>query len=134
MIAGAGAAEVASAETAMSITGSIDAVSFYGATLLFRSKTAVRFYFNGDISECTVSAGTVKEAADGMYYVEIADIAPQSLDESITLTVQMGEQSIVVVYGPMNYIERMSEKGSADLQQLLKAMYNYYLAAVAYAG
>ena len=135
LIAGAGAAEIDSSNvTDMSVSGTVEGVSFYGASLLFKSKTAVRFYFTGDISECTVSAGTVKQAADGKYYVEIEGIVPQDLSQSITLTVQSGEQSIVVVYGPMNYIERMSEKGSAGLQQLLKAMYNYHLAAVEYAA
>ena len=33
------------------------------------------------------------------------------------------------LYGPMNYIVRMSEKGSVELQNLLKALYNYHLAA-----
>ena len=78
--------------------------------------------------------GTIKEAGDGKYYVEIGGIAPQSLNEAITLTVTSGEQSISVTYGPMNYMERMSEKGSENLQLLLKAMYNYYLAAAAYVG
>ena len=135
LIAGAGAADIdASNVPAMSVSGAISGVQFYGASLLFQSKTAVRFYFTGDISECTVNIGTVKEAADGKYYVEIGEIAPQSLNDIITLTVTSGVESISVVYGPMNYMERMSEKGSEDLQLLLKAMYNYHIAAAEYVG
>ena len=134
LIAGAGAAQIDTSNVpAMNISGEIDGIGFYGASLLFKSKTAVRFYFTGDISECDVSVGTLGES-NGMYYIEIGEIAPQSLDEAITLTIQSGEESITVTYGPMNYMERMSEKGSEDLQLLLKAMYNYHIAATEYVG
>ena len=40
--------------------------------------------------------------------------------------------TLTVTYGPMNYIVRMNEKGSDALKTLLKALYNYHLAAKAY--
>ena len=64
--------------------------------------------------------------------LEIADILPQDLDDQITLTVidpQGG--TISVTYGPMNYIVRMNAAGNGDLKNLLKALYNYHLAAKA---
>lgn len=140
LIAGAGTAQIDTSNVPdMSISGTIDGIRFYGASLLFKSKTAVRFYFDADssINDCSFMVGEktythVLKESDGLYYVEINDIAPQSLNESITLDVVCGDQSICVTYGPMNYMERMSEKGSEDLQLLLKAMYNYHLAAINY--
>lgn len=62
-----------------------------------------------------------------------------------TLTVTMGAASpgwqfsifdaegneISVTYSPMNYIVRMNANGSDSLKALLKALYNYHLAAKA---
>ena len=134
-ITGAGAAQIdASKVSAIEASGAINGVHFYGASLVFRSKTAVRFYFVGDISKYTVSHGVVEMAANGLYYVEIGEIEPQSLDDTVTLTVTSSEESVTVAYSPMNYMVRMGEKGSEDLQLLLKALYNYHIAAAAYAG
>ena len=124
------------AETPMSVNGNVTGISFYGASLLFRSKTAVRFYFAASaVSGCTFTANgknyTPVKAEDGMYYVEIDGINPQELSESITLTVKNGAETLTVVYGPMNYIVRMGASGSAKLKDLLLAMYNYHLAAKA---
>ena len=125
------------AETEMSTGGSMDGIYFYGGSLLFRSKTAVRFYFHvtGDASAYTfVVNGVAKTAVekDGLWYVEISDISPQDLDKSIELSVTAGDQTITVVYGPMNYMMRMNQKGSDALKALLQAMYNYHLSAAAY--
>lgn len=122
------------ADTEMSVSGSANGINFYGATLVFGSKTAVRYYFNvtGDIDSYTFKVGETAYAPvekDGLYYVEIANINPQDLAASITLSVN---GSLNVTYSPMNYMVRMSVNGSTNLQALLKAMYNYHLAAVAY--
>lgn len=134
---GAGTADI-SAEGVedMVVTDKVDGISFYGATLLFRSKTAVRFYFttDGNIAEYTFKLGDQILTAgekNGMYYVDVEDINPQDLDEMLTLTVFGDDQTMTVAYGPMNYMVRMNEKGSESLKALLKAMYNYYLAAEA---
>ena len=61
-----------------------------------------------------------------------SDILPQNLDQQITLTVTDADgNALSVTYGPMNYIVRMSTKGSEELKVLLKALYNYHLAAKA---
>ena len=118
------------------ITGSVTGAAYYGATLLFRSNVAVRFYFTGDVSDLkfTVNGQEQKAIAKGdMSYVEIDGIVPQNLDQQITLTVidtQGG--AMTVTYGPMNYIINMSAAGSTGLQELLLKMYNYHLAAKNY--
>jgi hypothetical protein len=132
-IEGVGAAEVpADAAAEMEVVGKVSGISFYGASLLFRNKIAVRYYFNvsGDVSGYTFTVnGTeyqpeLKE--EGLYYIEVADINPQDLDDAITVAVN---ETLTVSYSPMNYIVRMSTKGSENLQALMKAIYNYHLAA-----
>ena len=137
LYAGAGTADISTEGVEdMAVAGKVDGISFYGATLLFQSKTAVRFYFttDGNIADYTFKLGdqilTVGEK-NGMYYVDVEDINPQDLDEMLTLTVFCDDQTMTVAYGPMNYMVRMNEKGSESLKALLKAMYNYYLAAEA---
>ena len=67
-----------------------------------------------------------------MNYIEIADILPQNLDQQITVTIVSAEgNTMIVTYSPMNYIVRMNEKGNSALRALVKALYNYHLAAKA---
>lgn len=132
-VEGVGAEEVpADAAPEMAVSGKVDGISFYGASLLFRNKIAVRYYFtvSGDISSYTFTVnGTpyqpeLKE--EGLYYIEVADINPQDLDDAIIVAVN---ETLTVSYSPMNYIVRMSTKGTENLQALMKAIYNYHLAA-----
>lgn len=121
-------------ETAMALEGKITGLSFYGASLIFESKTAVRFYFQGDVTDCSFSVGGKElpvSQKNGVRYVEIGEITPDALDQIITVTVTQGQQVLTVSYSPMNYIVRMNGKAStsANLKALLKAMYNYHLAA-----
>lgn len=116
------------------ISDSINGLEFYGASLVYRDKIAVRFYFTGDVSDYTFKVGEKEYSAaskDGLHYIEIADILPQNINSQIELKVIKGEESIVVLYGPMNYIARMNSKSSSsvELKNLMKALYNYYLAA-----
>ena len=134
-LTGTGAAEVAAdAAPEMVVSGNVDGISFYGASLLFRNKIAVRYYFTvtGDVNSYTFTVnGTEYEPVlkDNLYYIEVADINPQDLDDSITVMVN---NTLSVSYSPMNYIVRMSTKGSDNLKALMKALYNYHLAAEAY--
>jgi len=108
------------AETEMAITGAAEGISFYGASLVFENKIAVRFYFTGS-SEGIEDAVTVGDK----FYVEKADILPQNLDEAVKAEVA----GLTVSYSPMNYMVRMNVKGSDNLKVLLRALYNYHLAA-----
>ena len=112
-----------SAQTEMAVAGDAEGIAFYGASLVYRNKLAVRFYFtgNGDGIEGAVSK-------DGMFYVEVADILPQDLDQAVTVNVA----GITVSYSPLNYIVRMNGKGTDAVKAMVKALYNYYLAAAEY--
>ena len=131
-LTGAGAAEVdADAAPDMIISGDIDGVSIYGVTLVLRNKIAVRYYFTvtGDVNSYTFTVNGTQYAPvlkDDLYYIEVADINPQNLDDSITLMVN---DTPFISYSPMNYIVRMNANGSDNLKALTKAIYNYYLAA-----
>ncbi len=115
--------------------GAINGVAFYGASLVFNSKVAVRFYFTGDVSSCTFSEGTPVQK-NGMYYVEVAGINPQDLDQQIELTVTAGEDAITVKYSPLNYIVRKynNANSSDELKALVQALYGYHVEAQYYSS
>lgn len=140
-ITGTGNVEIPdSVDDTLSVEGKANGISFYGASLIFRDKIAVRYYFGfeGQINNMTFTVNDQQYAPqlkDGLYYIEIADILPQNLDQQIALTVTDANGNILTVtYGPMNYIVRMNIKGSEPLKNLLKALYNYHLASKAVCG
>ena len=123
-------------EQSMSINDSVQDLDFYSASLVFRSKNAVRFYLSGDVSGCSFTANGLPVSGvekDGKYCIEIAEILPQDLDKQIELTAtDENGNTLIVVYSPMDYILRMNRKGTENLKVLLKALYNYHLAAKSY--
>ena len=123
--------DVPETTTEMVVSDQISGLNFYGASVVYRDKIAVRFYFTGSIEGINFGEYTVNEKED-KYYIEVADILPQNLDQQITVTVTDAEgNAITVTYGPMNYIVRMNAKGDENVKNLMKALYNYYLAAKA---
>lgn len=125
------------AEQDLSVTGNTAAVSFYAASLLYRDKVTLRFYFkvSGDADSYTFAAnGVACEPVQkgGYYVVDVAGITPENLDAQVQLTVTSADSNVLTVcYSPMNYMVRMNKKGSDSLKALLKALYNYHLAAKA---
>ena len=115
------------------VKDSLTCIDFYGASLVYRDRTAVRFYFTGNIEGLTFSQGTPVQKGD-MYYIEVANINPQQLGDTIEIVVSNGSNSLTVGYSPLNYIVRMYEKAdsTAATKALVLALYNYYLAAKAY--
>lgn len=119
----------------VSVSGSVDGITFYGASLLHKDKIAVRFYFQADsINGMTFTVnGEVCEAVakDGKFYVEVAGINPQDLNDDIMVMVN---EELSVSYSPMDYIIRMYNKAesSAELKALVQALYGYYVAAAEY--
>ena len=93
-------------------------IEYFGKTM-GKPLSAGFDYVNG-------KTATAQQKSADQWYVEVADINPQDLDQTITVEVN-GELS--VVYSPMTYMARMSAKGSENLQALLNALYNYHLAA-----
>ena len=97
----------------MGLEGSVDGISFYGGTLMFVSKVAVRFYFTGSVEGKSFKVGEktyTPRAKGNLYYVEIPEINPQDYNEDITLKVSDGTQEMSVTYSPMHYISRIYQR------------------------
>lgn len=137
-LAGTGKNDVPVESPAIALGDQSDVLDCTGASLVYRDKIAVRYYFTGSLTGCTFSVTgangkAVVNAAGG--YVEVPDILPQDLDQEITLSVTDGEGKVLTItYCPMNYIVRMSQKGSDTTKALVRALYNYYLAAKDFAA
>ena len=124
-----------SEELEISMDGSVSSVRFYGASLVYTSKVAVRFYFCGSTEGITFQVGETSydaQSKNELHYVEIPDINPQDYDEVIEIVVSNGTDSMTVGYSPMHYITRMYNKtsSSAELKALVQAMYGYHQAAI----
>ena len=128
----AAAVEIPQVDSSNTVSGSVSGISFYGASLVFETRIAVRFYFTvrGDIADYNFSIGEAPVAKDNLYYVEVPDINPQDYAENITLTVN---DKLTVTYSPMQYISRMYGKTeNAQLKTLVNELYQYHLTAVDY--
>ena len=113
----------------INVSGKSESVRFYGASLVFEEKIALRMYFSVSDGEHTFrwNGQELTSVQAGEYrYVEIRDINPQDLDEIFTVSV---DENISVSYSPMHYIVRMYQKGSEQTRALMQALYHYYLAA-----
>ena len=129
---------VPSEAPSVTVSGAVENIKYYGATLLFESKVAVRYYFiapNG-VEGYTFKANGASyhaQSKDGLFFVEIPEINPQDLDKSIAITVTAinSDEKLVVNYSPMHYICRMYNKDSSslELKNLLHALYSYHVAA-----
>ncbi len=118
-------------------TGASENVKFYGASLIHEHQTGIRYYFTSTdekIANVTFSTAgnddmTVYQA-NGMYYVEIMNIPPQNLCDDITITVD----GLSVTYSPFYYVHRQYYRSttSAELRELMAAMYTYYCYADGY--
>ena len=121
---------------ALTVSGGLDGVRFYGASLVMDNRVAVRYYFAADnVADVAFTAnGNTYEAKakNGLFYVEVPGILPQNYSQNILLTAQKGDEKLEISYSPLTYIVRMSEKGTATMQALVKAMYGYHQAAVSY--
>ena len=123
--------EIPAVDTSDMVSGKLDGISFYGASLVFTSKVAVRFYFtvSGNIADYSFSTGAQPVLKDGKYYVEVSGINPQDYANAITLTVN---DELTVSYSPLTYISRMANSADEELVDLVKAMYQYHEASVAF--
>ena len=126
---------------AMDVQGALPGVRFYGATLVLRSKIAVRFYFevNANLADYGISVegkAFTGGKKDGLYYIEVANINPDQMDTMLNVSVTKDEQALSISYSPMTYITRMYNKdtSSASLKALLKAANGYFAAAKVFTG
>ena len=126
------------AQADVAVQDDLAGVEFYGASIVHNNASAVRFYFTADSIEglTFTEGGNVYEpvSKDGMYYIEVAGIAPQNLHQEMNVVVSDGENNLAVSYSPLAYITRTYYKAetSAELKAMVQAMYGYHKAAKAY--
>jgi len=125
-------------DESVELSGMVEGVAFYGASLLHKDAIAVRFYFEVDsLAGLTFKVGDGEYAPqqkDGKYYIDVTGINPQDIGTKLAVTVSDGTDEISVRYAPLDYILRMymkADTGSA-LEELMLALYSYYFAASVY--
>lgn len=106
-----------------------DGVKYYGSSLLLESDTKLRHYFK--VADGTdVSGYNFSGNKGNYYYIDIADIPSHMLDQ--TKNVAVGDYTIS--YSPLSYAYAVinSENSDESLRNVVKALYLYNQAAVAY--
>lgn len=123
------------------VIGSVSGVQYYGSSMVFRSKVALRHYFNisGNAkSYIFVVDGKTYEpiSKDGFYYIEVADINPQDMEKDMSVSVTDGIGILSFGYSPMDYIVRMYNKADSAqaLKNMLLAANGYFQAAKVFEG
>lgn len=118
------------------IGGGVPGVTFYGTSVRFTSKTAVRYYFTGNAANCTFSVDGVSYkpvSKDGMYYIEVPGVNPQDMETPMQVEVTDGTNVLSVSYAPLHYFIRSYQKATDETyRNLLQAAYSYFKTAASY--
>ena len=116
-------------------------VTFAGSTLLLNSETTLRFFLRSDLSaeEFTVSyKGEPLKISlrNGLYYVDVENIAAPDLDMEFTITVDDGTSTADITYSPLSYCASVKANASGIhtevLMNVVAALYLYNRAANTY--
>ena len=118
------------------LSGSVSGVKYYGTSVRFTSKTAVRYYFTGHAANCTFTVDGVEYtpvSKDGMHYIEVPGINPQDMETPMQVEVTDGADTLSVRYVPLNYFVRSYQKATDETYRgLLQAAYSYFKTAASY--
>ena len=119
------------------ISGGVSGVKYYGTSVRFNAKTAVRYYFTGDGANYTFTVDGVEYkpvSKDGMYYIEVPGVNPQDMETPMQVEVSDGADTLSVTYVPLNYFVRTYQKTTDETYgELLQAAYSYFKTAASYA-
>lgn len=125
------------------VNGSSANIVYLGSTLRLESKIMIRHYFELAENVAELPAGvnlTSYEDQDGVYYYESNGISAANMGTVNTCTVD----GLTINYSPMSYVVTVLANVSQNaanaqelvddtlLQDLVKALYNYYKAAAEY--
>jgi len=118
-----------------------DLAKLYATSLLLKSETTLRFFFQLDSSVETFSAtydGQSLEVLErgGLFYVDVVGIAAKDLDEYVTITISDGVNTADVTFNPMSYCRSVYNNSTGafdrELKDLVAALYLYNQAANEY--
>jgi len=115
-----------------------DLAEFYGASLILKSETTLRFFFDVDENatfKVTLDGEELEiKERNGLYYVDVKNISAKDLGESITLVIDDGTKTAEVSASPMTYCYNILAAGNYDenMVNLAKALYLYYVEASSY--
>ena len=117
-----------------------DLAKFYSASLILKSETTVRFFFQVDSAASFTASYNGQELTvgkrSGLYYVDVVGISAKDLDEDVTITINDGTNSTEVSFNPMSYCQGVLNDTtgafSNEMKDLVRALYLYNQAANVY--
>ena len=115
-------------------------VKLHSVSLLLKSETVMRMFFkiqDGiDPATVTFNGKAANDVRNGLYYVDITNIAAKDLDAEVEVKICVnGEEIGTASYSPMRYCyDVLCADADKDLVKLAKALYLYHKAAVGYFG
>lgn len=120
----------------------IEGVSYYGSSLILRSRTTLRHYFRitGDLSQysfiCNGDVAYPKQYNDTeYYYIDCTDLSAADLDAKTTVTIRKGKERMTLRYSTLDYVKSVIAEDSTQSQEVKDAslaLYWYYKASNAY--
>ena len=134
-------ATIGSEVSSLEISDDLSGMGYYGASMVFKSKIAVRFYFtakNGTAGYTFTVNGKPYTAQEknGQYYIEVDNINPDQMNTALAVSVTKDGSSLNLSYSPMDYIVRMYNKDTTSqaLKDMLLAANGYFAAAEVFTG
>ncbi len=118
-----------------------EGISYYGSSLILKSETTVRHYFQLEEGKNIENFKFYVDDADepvtpvekqGYYYIDITNISADKLDTAHT--VKINETTVISNYCALSYAKTVLSSGTADnnLKNLVKTLYLYNQKAYSY--
>ncbi len=114
-------------------------VSYYGSSLILKSKTSLRFYFDSAFTDSYTVTDSSNNAvafntgnSNGRFYIEVPDIAAKDLDKAYTIAFgdyRITSSALTYAYNALSYYSDNAQKTA--LCNLVKSLYKYNTAAKA---
>ena len=122
------------------VDGAVEGIKYYGSSMVFRSKIAIRYYFATNAATSYTYKVNGKEIQpaikEGQCYIEVANINPDQMDQEMLVEVSDGTSQLSFCYSPNAFITRMYNRDTTDqeLKDLLVAAKHYFDAAKVFTG
>lgn len=108
-------------------------ITLNGISLLLESTVTIRLYMSGNVGGTVFKTdgetATVMPVTDGSYYIEKTNIAAKDLDKGYVFSAGSDFRLTISVFG---YINKAMGTDGDNFDNLLRALYNYGVAANAY--